>query len=191
MKLFSAVFSLLLLVAAVPGFAAESGSTMDFRFSPIGLIVGSLNAGLDFQVTPNWTLGPEGSFWNRHVSAESSSYSHDWDVKAFGIGLRGNWFKNGNFTDGLYVGPSLTYASVKVTNSDVSGDISGSASGLFVSGLVGYGWFWDSFNIMLGGGATMGLGDTKIEVTDSSGTKSDVSTSIAGLALEFSLGWTF
>jgi hypothetical protein len=152
------------------------------------LIIGSVNAGLDFVVHPNWTVGPEGSYWHTHVG---SSWGSDWDVKAYGIGARGNWFKNGVFTNGLYVGPSLSYASVKVTNSDSFGSYSGTASGLFASGLVGYAWFWDSFNMMLGGGATVGLGDTKVSVTDSSGAKTEVNSSISGLDLEFSLGWTF
>ena len=191
MKLRLLVLSCSISLATAASVAcADSADTMNFRFSPIGLIVGSVDVGLDFAVAPQWTVGPQVNYWHRHVGA-SSGFTSDWDVKAYGVGARANWFKNGVYTDGLYVGPSLMYASVKVTNDDSFGTTTGTASGLFAGGLVGYGWYWSSFNMMLGGGFTVGLGDTKVTVTSSNGTKTDVSTSIAGLALEYSLGWTF
>lgn len=56
--------------------------------------------------------------------------------------------------------------------------------------LVGYGWFWDSFNMMLGGGAAVPFGESKVEVTDPNGVKTEKDVR-SGLAIEFSLGWTF
>lgn len=170
---------------------ADSGDQMNFRFSPIGLIVGAVNVSLDFAVAPEWTIGPTGSYWHRSLSSDSAYFSEDYKVTSYGVGARANWFMNGVYTDGLYVGPSIIYASTNLTTNDGTGEVTGSASGLFAQGLVGYGWFWDSFNILLGGGATVGLGDTKITVVESNGRRSEVSTAISGLALEFSLGWTF
>lgn len=45
------------------GAFAASGDSMNFRFNPIGLIVGLFGVNLDFAVHENWTVGPEGSYW--------------------------------------------------------------------------------------------------------------------------------
>src|SRR5262249_20509216 len=133
---------------------AASGDAMNFRFSPIGLIIGAINVGMDFQVNENWTVGPELTYWRFAVSStKNATFNEDFEITAFGGGTRANWFRNGVFTDGLYVGPHLDYASVKVTGRDVYGaDVEASWSGVIAGCLVGYGWYWDSFNIMLGGG---------------------------------------
>lgn len=171
---------------------ASDSAEYNFRFSPIGLIVGSINIGLDIVVAPDWTVGPAVQYWRYKISSDDTIFSSDYEITAYSFGGRANWFKNGNFTDGLYVGPSLSYASVKLTTKDSLGDtVTGSASVMLASCLVGYGWYWDSFNMMLGGGAALGLGDTKVKVETSSGSTTEVSSSIAGVALEYSLGWTF
>lgn len=177
-----------LLLCSSSAFAA-SGDTMNFRFSPIGLLVGQVAVDLDYKVADNWTVGPEVAYMHSSVS-ETDALTSNIDITGYGAGARANWFKNGTYTDGLYVGPSLTYVSVKATASDAFGNISGSASAVVLSALVGYGWFWDSFNMMLGGGAAVPLGNNQVTVTDSNGNqiKSNVSSS---LALEYSLGWTF
>lgn len=182
---------LLFVVLGASSSAFAAGEGMNFRFSPLGLIIGSVNGGLDIAVAPEWTVGPAASYWRFNLSS-SDSFSEDYKITAWSVGARANWFKNGNFTDGLYVGPSLSYANVELETLDTAGaKVTGEASGLFLTGLVGYGWFWDSFNIMLGGGFSAGLGSTEVKVTDSSGSETKVSSTISGVALEFSLGWTF
>lgn len=181
----------LLLTSCTSAWASHSND-FNFRFSPLGLIVGSIHTALDYKVTPSWTVGPEISYWHLSVGS-STGYSSSFDVKSFGVGVRGNWFYNGVYTDGFYVGPSLKYAStsLSVTRTDGS-DVSAKASGMFAGALVGYGWFWDSFNIMLGIGATLNLGgENKVTITDSNGDKTPVRTGVAGLDAEFSIGWTF
>ena len=172
---------------------AASGDTLNFRFSPILLVVGFAAINVDYAVAPNWTVGPQLHYWNFNLKNTNSDTFDEIKINAFGAGVRANWFKNGNYTDGLYVGPALIYSSVKVTGTDALGiDYEGTGSGAFLSCLVGYGWFWDSFNMMLGGGATAGLGDTKVKVKDSLGNEDEYNSNPGGgLALEFSLGWTF
>jgi hypothetical protein len=171
--------------------AKDSSNTMNFRFGALGLLVGVLSVDLDFKMDQEWTLGPSLELVNMKVD-RSAGYNDDFKVKGSNVGLRANWFKNGVFTDGLYVGPSLNYTSIKVTTTDASNqEISASGSVLIARCLVGYGWFWESFNMMLGGGLAVGLGDAKVEVKDSTGTNTkDVSIG-SGLALEYTLGWTF
>lgn len=85
----------------------------------------------------------------------------------------------------------LLVGSFNMSSTNASGTSSGQASGFFLSCLAGYGWFWSSFNQMLGAGLAMGLGDTTISVTNSSGQKESVSVWGAGFTVEYSLGWTF
>jgi hypothetical protein len=100
---------------------------------------------------------------------------------------------NGAFEDGFYIGPSLNYINVRVTNSDEYGNVSGSVSALEAECLFGYGWFWSNFNIMLGGGLSTILGSPSVTVTDETGAKTEVGnlSHLTGLAIEFSLGWAF
>jgi hypothetical protein len=114
-------------------------------------------------------------------------------VTAYALGARANWMSNGAFEDGFYIGPSLNYINVKVSNTDSLGTVSGSVSGLEAQVLFGYGWFWTNFNILLGGGVSTLLGASKVTVTDESGNQTQVGdlSHLTGLALEFSLGWAF
>ncbi len=165
---------------------AASGDTMNFRFSPLGLVFGLLSVSMDFKVSEDWTVGPRGSYWRLKYDGILSEV----EVTAYGFGGRANWFKNGVFTDGLYLGPSIEYASAKATVTDSAGGSSATASLLFAQAIVGYGWFWDSFNIMLGGGLSLPLGDADLETTEN-GVKTKRSVSSGNFAAEFSLGWTF
>lgn len=181
------------LMFASSTFAAEKAANeWNFRFSPIGFLVGSVGVDLSKAITPEWTIGPELQVMKLSLPvSDGSVYTSDYEISSSRIGVRANWYKNGNFTDGLYVGPSLAYFAAKVTTTDSFGTVTGEASGMLLGCVIGYGWFWDSFNMTLAGGATAGLGDTKITVTDSSGEVTDVSSAGAGLALEYNLGWTF
>lgn len=170
---------------------AADNNQLNFYFNPIGLIIGAVGLGLDIKVHPQWTVGPELEFWNSRIHS-TGDFTGDYKVQAGGLGARANWFANGTYTDGLYVSPALNFYSVKVTATDVFGnEATAKATGAAARGIVGYGWFWDSFNMMLGGGLTLFLGDSKVEVTDNTGTKQDVNLPVAALAAEFQLGWTF
>lgn len=182
----------------VPGAAASpmmgygfgsNNNTSNFRFSPLGLLIGDVSIDYDIKVDPNWTIGPELSYLSMSLD-EGSSFTSNFNITGYSFGARANWFNNGTFTDGLYVGPSIAYASVAVKTSDVNGNITANASGVVTSCLVGYGWFWQSFNMMLGGGLSLSSVD-KITVTDSSGNTTSASTGETGLAAEWSMGWTF
>jgi hypothetical protein len=176
--------------AAEPPASGSSSDMYDFRFMPVGLIIGAVSTELDIKIADDWTLGPQLSYWHHNFSADSG-FTSSFDVTAWGAGVRANWFKNGAFNSGLYVGPSLGYANIKVTTSDSGGSRSAELSTAVAEAIVGYAWFWNSFNILLGGGVTTTLGSNDITVTKSDGSTYKVNTRIAGPALEFSLGWTF
>ncbi len=189
----------LALIAFVTSFGpfarAEESSmndgTKNFRFDPIFLLLGAVNVHLDFKVNNEWTVGPELTAWKFSGDFNTSS-ADKYDVTLFSGGIRGNWFKNGTFNDGLYLAPFASYYNIDVTvNSSSSNSANGKASGVSVGGLVGYGWFWKSFNQMLGAGLSSVVGDHKATVTDASGVKEDVDTPRTGFTFEYTLGWTF
>jgi hypothetical protein len=170
---------------------ADNTDRFDFRFSPIGLIVGSFDVYVDVAIAPEWTIGPALQYWHFSINS-GSDFTSSFDITAYALGVRANWFQNGVYTDGLYIGPSVKYANVTLKTSDSNGSVSGSVSGVLVGALIGYGWFWNSFNMMLGAGANLGVGNSNnVTVTGSSGNTTTTSTSLSGLDLEFSLGWTF
>jgi hypothetical protein len=186
-----ATLLLMLPVALVPLAHSDESDTINFRFHPIGIIVGALGVNLDFKIHDHWTLGPALSYWQLR-SGSSGALRSDLKLEAYSVGARANWFMNGAYTDGLYVGPSLNLVGARAEATDVDGTTrTASLTIVAAQGLVGYGWFWKSFNQMLGAGLGIGLGETQLEVKDSTGRKSETKPVGAGFALEYSLGWTF
>lgn len=194
--------NLLLVVAllmASPVWAAESnksgatssGETVNIRFNPLLLLLG-LNGEADFAVDPDWTIGPSLTYYHLKTPSNSSLYMSDFELNGYDVGVRANWFRDGVFQSGMYVGPSVHYANITVTGTDSSGVTrTGTASPILATAVVGYAWFWNTFNMMLGGGGTVPLGNSKVTITDSTGKNTDYPINLAGLALEFTLGWKF
>jgi hypothetical protein len=166
-----------------------SGSKYNFRFSPLGLIVGLASISLDIAIHPEWTVGPELSYAKFNVNTSGTNPT-SLDVNLASAGLRANWFKNGVYTDGLYVGPFVRYAKTSINASGAT-TVTGETSGVAAGSLIGYGWFWDSFNMMLGAGAAVASGESNMVVTDSNGNRTAIPNRGVGLAGEFSLGWNF
>ncbi len=188
-----ALILLTVLMSTSAAFAQSAisgtGSKYNFRFSPIGLVVGLAGVTLDVAVCSDWTVGPELSYAKFKVNASGTNQT-SFDVSLASAGVRANWFKNGVYTDGLYVGPFVRYAKTSI---DASGSttVTGEVAGVAVGSLVGYGWFWNSFNMMLGGGAAVASGSSNMVVTESNGNRTEIPNRGVGLAGEFSLGWTF
>lgn len=167
----------------------SSQNDYNFRFHPISLIVGALSAEFDIRVSDQWTVGPEVNYWNIKFTSAGTSAS-TFEIHNSSIGVRANWFKNDVFTDGLYVGPFVRYTRATV-NATGTTSVTGDASGIYFGSLIGYGWFWDSFNMMLGGGVALASGTSNIVVTESNGQRTEAPNNAAGFTAEYSLGWTF
>ena len=192
-----AVASLIICACAVAGASndggdAPSGSSswsnkkFNARVSPIALLIGAGLVDFDIRVSDHWTVGPEALYWHNTLSSTGDFTSIAFN--AWEAGVRANWFLDGVFKDGIYVGPSLKYLNFQLTATDTANGLpaSGSANALLAGCLVGYGWFWDSFNMMLGGGLETTLGDAQIKATDSSGNSTNESLPISAFTLEFS-----
>lgn len=191
MKRVLILFAVLLSTSSLFAQAGSSakGSQYNFRFSPLALALGIASVTLDVSINPEWTVGPELSYAKFKINA-SGNNSTSYDVNLASAGVRANWFKNGVYSDGLYVGPFVRYAKTSI---DASGSttITGEAAGVAIGSLVGYGWFWNSFNMMLGGGAAVAMGNSNIVVTESNGNRTEIPNRGAGFAGEFTVGWTF
>ena len=163
----------------------------NFRFNPIVVLLGGLSASLDFRISPQWTLGPELGFINYKLTSNNGP-TEDTSLRSFSLGARANWFKSGTFTDSLYISPFLTYAIARAKLSDNGNSFSNTADGVFAGAMAGYAWFWESFNVMLGGGLTLPINHSKVEVENTTGTKTDAYINGSGLIVfECSLGWTY
>lgn len=164
------------LVLSVPAMA-----DINVRTGPLNLV----DVEVDIPVASSWTLGPTARFHSRS--------DDDFDVKAWGVGVRGNyWFNRDVFTQGWYFGPAAGILHVSVTDESTTfGDMEGSTTAIVLSGFGGYHWVWDSFNIMLGAGPVL-YSASSIEVKDDAGNKETYKGfSGAGLGIEFTLGWKF
>ena len=171
---------------------AASENNTNFRFNPLVVLLGGVTATMDFKIHPQWTVGPEASLTSFKLTS-STGPSNDTAVQTYSLTGRGNWFRQGVFTTGMYVGPFVTYASAKARLNDGNRDpVEKKAHGVFTGAIIGYGWFWKTFNVMLGGGLTLPLGTSKVDVENSTGARTDAYINGSGIAiLEFSLGWTF
>lgn len=191
--------SKLFLAISIVGFSIATSARADgrdqwnARLGALGLLIGAFDVKLDYAANNQWTVGPELFSWKFKMSAESGTTQADADLSAFGLGVRANWFKNGTYQDGLYLGPSFNYFSFNATATDSLGaSAEGSANGWVAACVVGYGWFWQNFNMMLGGGLSIPFSGGDVSVTDSTGQTTKYKTSKNGsLAVEYSLGWTF
>ena len=161
------------------------------KVSPLGLLIGYYNIDLDFAMDDHWALGPTLSYYSWNFGLNSSSFK----ATSYAVGARGSWFSHGVYQDGLYISPILSYVGASVSGTSGTTSASGSASAVSVSGLVGYHWFWDTFNMNLGVGYSAILGNVQVTATASDGStySSNVSTSNAsgGLALDFMMGILF
>lgn len=188
------IFILITVLLSASAAFAESPlvsktSKYNFRFLPLGLVVGLASVSLDVAVNPDWTVGPELSYAKFKVDA-SGTNGASFDVNLASGGIRANWFKHGVYTDGLYVGPFVRYAKTAI-NSTGTTTVTGETAGVAIGSLIGYGWFWDSFNMMLGAGAAVATGESNMVVTETNGKRTEIPNRGAGPAGEFSLGWTF
>lgn len=169
-----------------------SNNFMNVRVSPLGLLISYINFDIDFKVSSDWTVGPTITYWN--YGFESSLYTNRrLDVQTLALGVRGTWAQNGAFQTGLYVSPVVQF--VKATASGTSAfngsRISAEGNPVIATGLVGYQWYGDNFNINVGAGLSVGASSSKIEVNDGTTTTSVESTRTGSLAIDFMIGYAF
>jgi hypothetical protein len=73
------------LICTAPMVHAEHADNFNAHFGPVALLLGVVDAGLDFAVHDNWTVGPEIEYMHWNLRS-SGSFTGDYDIKAFAIG---------------------------------------------------------------------------------------------------------
>lgn len=176
-------FILISLLGLSHSALAEDNRMWNFRFSPLGALVGLVNAEVDYKIGPQMTVGPSIYLWNLKVT--------DIEVKSSGLGLQGRYFFDQVFSDGWYAVGQLGFSSTEASIRSNGVTYTGSASGLGLQLGGGYHWFWQSFNLNLGG--LLGLVPaTKIDLKDSNGNRySESYSGRASFGAEFTIGWVF
>ena len=177
------------LVSATPAQATE----LNIRFAPLSLLIGWLNVDLDVRVSDQWTLGPTIGLWRTDVE-DTYFVGNKYQMKRNAIGARANWSQSGSFKTGFYASPIVQFvrAEVSGTGKTSGNDITASASGITLTGLAGYQWFWDAFNLSVGGGLIVGAQSSDVSVQDGASSYKVASSGRGtGIALDFMLGWTF
>lgn len=190
----SLVTSLLLATLTVaPSVAHSADNELNVRFAPLSLLVGWLNVDLDVRVNDQWTLGPTIGLWRANI--EDNYFVGDkYQLKRNAVGVRANWSQSGSFQTGFYVSPIVQFVRAEVSgvSKSTGNDITASASGITITGIAGYQWFWDTFNLSVGGGLILGAQSSDVSVQDGpSSYKVASSGRGTGVALDFMLGWTF
>lgn len=161
-----------------------SGNNMNFRFSPLGLLVGILNGDLQFKMSNQWTMGPSALVWNLKVP--------DITLNATGAALSGMYYFDEVFEDSWYVSPAVGYISLTTKEKENLIDYEGNYTGLHMALGAGYIWHWESFNLSLGANWFYLLSGN-ISKKDAAGNPKEDS-SLAGIPsvrFDFMMGFTF
>lgn len=163
----------LLPVAFICSAGVAQAHNYNVNVYPLGLLIGSVSGSFEFGASSNWSIGPTLSIFSLSLG--------DASVSSTAYGARANYFMGGTFNEGWYLGPEIGISNFTAKN----GTESASASGLAVSGYVGYFWKWTNFNIHLGGGVSY--------VNVANVTVAGESLTLSGMrpGFEFKMGYAF
>lgn len=134
--------------------------SMNFGLNPIVLVLGSLDAGLDFKVSDHWQVGPQLVLMNLKL--------FDIEFANQGGGVRVTWTPNNTaFSDGLFLQSGLGVTQVMAATTTSAGRFTAKANTLYYFFAGGYNWHWTNFNLKLGLGVS-GSNLRNIAIYDSS-----------------------
>lgn len=187
MKKIIAFFLFATLIQSKAVYAQQSGVSSkqhNFSFQPIPMLIGILNAEYAYKIADHWTLGGSFAFGTLEVL--------DVEVEASSFSVKGRYYFQPALTmDSWYLVGSVGHSSVEAEIVDAGVTYTGEASGGFIGVGGGYHWFWETFNLYLGGFISAGEAN-KIELEDSLGNEyDDEPSNPAAVGIEFGLGWTF
>ena len=175
----------------------DDGGSTDHRFNvriaPLGALLGWYNIDAEMAVTDQFAIGPTVTILNLDPEVDSNTDKVKLDVSQQKFGVRGTYYPRGVFQTGWYVTPMVQYYKVDVKGTSTTTGTRATAdnSGVVFTGLVGYHWFWDNFNLNLGAGYDFTTtGKTKVKFSDGRPDE-EINTGGAGLSLDFMIGIAF
>lgn len=164
---------------------ADSADSWNARVEPLGLLLGLVNARIDYKLGEQFVFGPSILFWNLKV--------RDLRLRAAGVGLNGEYFFDKAFESGWVIDGGINYSAASFENEDDNGTTKKTKLNAFRGQVLGgYHWFWgNTFNLALGAGlAANTIGKVKIKDQNDNVTE-EKSIPAVTLAFEANLGLTF
>lgn len=163
--------------------AYDKNINLRWQASAAAAGMGSLSA--EWRASDYFTFGPSIAYVNWRVG--------DVGMSGYSVGLQGTYAFDQAFRDSWYLSPRIAYSPIRATARDKGIEYSGDVAGTTGSLIGGYQWFWDSFNMNLGVGATVNS-VARLNLTDSSGNKLDkASQYYTGVTpvVDFEIGYAF
>jgi len=189
---FVSTFCFLLITNSALAQSGETGRSANIHFGPIHAIAGLVYGGVDIRLSDSsWTLGPLLVVGRLQLADEAGVERAR--ASYLGGGLQGvYYFGRPAITQGWYLSPSIWVMNIEVKQDIGGSSWKGEGTGTVLSGIAGYQWIWESFNIKFGGGLQAGgVGEVKVTSPDGQQTRSTDTSQFGGLALEFAFGWAF
>ncbi len=153
---------------------------MSFRMNPVPLIVGSMDAAVEFKVSEHWQLGPHFVLMN--------TKSSDIEFANQGAGIRTTWTLEPVYQSSLYLQGVLGATKVAASYSDTTNRYTASSNSAYYYFGGGYNWQWTNFNLNLGL-AISGNSPTEIKILNSNQAVVKAGSVPVKTALLFELGF--
>jgi hypothetical protein len=178
--------SLMILMWLSIAGSAKAAETGDWNIvtSPLGLMVGLVNIELGKGVHEQLIVGGQVAYWDREIS--------DVKMKVISAAGFGEYCVDKCFVDSWIAFGKIGYTSIDASATNILGQKeTAQVAGANFTGMGGYHWFWENFNLRLAAGAAVSTVN-KVEVKESAGNVVDeVDLKPVNLALDFSVGWRF
>jgi hypothetical protein len=163
-------------------------------FLPLDLLFGQFSFGLDTRLSEHWTLGPELGYWKNNTGQIKGSSDVDSSkIDAWRYILRGNWFYNGTYNNGMYIAPLFGMISSSVSGRWTDGTSFGASKIATYGGiLIGYAAFGKTFGANFGIGYSTKLTGKYAEMQfhDGGWVRTKPPNTI-GLMFEYAVSWRY
>ena len=166
-------------------YAAEKN--FDIRFSPLAILVGTLDMEVSFKINENTTIGPMITYLSSKTDIYYDNGRFEEEIQI--IGLRAYFYLDGAFKSGPYVSPMFRQHRIKITDHIIgaSGELKVNQWGA----TVGYLWQGDTINFSLGLGFAANSADD-IKLTNGQGSIVYLEDNAGGpLLFDLALGISF
>jgi hypothetical protein len=184
MKFYVKMIVAVIFVTSLNCFADESNKSVNIYTPPVNLLVGELEFGAEFGISPSITIGPSLGLYSRNYN--SSRYTGTL------IGFHADFYlSHPRFTDSWVIAPFIDLVSLRVTQDPYSAvTLPGTAIGTVID----YRWFWPGgFNLGLGGVIGVYSFSANTTLTDSNGNSTSISSPYNSgfVGIDFRLGYAF
>jgi|GEM_PF-2995377 len=178
--------SVLVFASLFAGSARAASSQFGIEFSPIGLLVGLIQAEGNYSLSPNVEATAGFVYWNVTLL--------DVTIKAKGFSIGGRYNFSGVQEDGWYAQGAISTSSAEASTKSLATNetLTAAASNTGVLAGGGYAWYWTSFYQRLGLAISLGSSSQDVKVRNSNGSEESVKVSSSpGAGIVYNIGWKF